>query len=121
MKIIKVICAALLMAAIMQAQAQDKFEKVKSVKNIKATVKLLGGSMTVIIPDREPNQRYSAIDLPEELKKDGLRISINGDIGAIPPNVRMIGTPFRITCIKVTAAGQKKYKLSKRSYCLIKK
>ena len=122
MKSIAIIGVVLLTASTLQMKAQGgTFEKVKSVKNIKATVKVLNATQTVVITDKDPNQRYTAIDLPEELKKDGLHLTIDGEVGAIPPNVRMIGTPFRITCIKVSAAEQKKYKLSKKSYCLAKK
>ena len=112
------IWAVLLMVVFVQGHAQTKFEKVKSLKGINVTVKVLNPTQVVVVPDAEPNQRYSSVDIPEELKKDGLRLSIDGDVGAIPPNVRMIGTPFRITCIHVTNAERKKYKLSRKSYCI---
>ncbi len=120
MKIIKAICILLLAVASLQLSAQTTFQKVKSVKGIKVTVKAQGADMFVVIPDTQPNQRYLASDLPEELRKDGLHLTIDGDIGAIPPNVRMIGTPFHITCIRVSAADKKQYKLNKRKWCMKK-
>lgn len=118
MKKLRLFITLLMLAVVIGASAQAKFEKVKSLKGIQATVKMLNETQTVIIPDSEPNQRYVATDLPAELHKDGLHLSIDGDVGAIPPNVRMIGVPFHITCIKVTAAEKKKYKLSKKKWCM---
>lgn len=114
------IMAVVLLAVIMQVQAQTEFKKVGSIKGIKVHVQALSPTQIVVIRDDQPNQRYVATELPEELRRDGLHLSIDGDVGAIPPNVRMIGTPFHITCIKVSAAEQKKYKLAKRKYCLKK-
>jgi hypothetical protein len=107
----------LFMSALMQVRAQEKFEKVSSVKNLNVTVKVLSEKMTVLVPGTNANQRYLAAELPDELKKDGLHLTVDGDIGKIPPNVRMAGTPFRITCIKVSKEEEKKYKLPKRKYC----
>lgn len=118
MKKIRFFMTLLMLSAVLGASAQAKFEKVKSLKGIKVTVKVLNEKQTVIVPDSEPTQRYVATDLPDELRKDGLRLSIDGDVGAIPPNVRMIGVPFHITCIKVTSADKKKYKLSKKMWCM---
>ncbi|MBS1683395.1 MAG: hypothetical protein JSS76_01480 [Bacteroidetes bacterium] len=118
MKNIQLFIILLMLSAAIGASAQTKFEKVKSLKDIKATVKVLNEKQTVIVPDTEPTQRYVATELPEELRKDGLHLSIDGDVGAIPPNVRMIGVPFHITCIKVTSAEKKKYKLSKKKWCM---
>lgn len=118
MKKIRLFMTLLMFSVVLGASAQAKFEKVKSLKGIKATVKVLNETQTVIVPDSDPNQRYVATDLPAELRKDGLHLSIDGDVGAIPPNVRMIGVPFHITCIKVTSSDRKKYKLSKKMWCM---
>jgi hypothetical protein len=120
MRSIKAIVVVMLVVVAVKLQAQTTFQKVKSVKGIKVHVQALNATQMVVIRDDQPNQRYVATDLPEELRKDGLHLSLDGDIGAIPPNVRMIGTPFRMTCIRVSAAEQKKYKLAKRKYCLKK-
>lgn len=118
MKKIRLFMTLLMFSVVLGASAQAKFEKVKSLKGIKVTVKVLNETQTVIVPDTDPNQRYVATDLPAELRKDGLHLSIDGDVGAIPPNVRMIGVPFHITCIKVTSSDRKKYKLSKKMWCM---
>ena len=108
------------MAVLLQVNAQVEFKKVREVKNIKVVVKVLNENMVVVVPDNEPNQRYTAAELPAELKKDGLHLTISGEVGEIPPNVRMVGTPFRITCISISKEEQNKFKLSKRKFCLKK-
>ncbi|MFN8309762.1 MAG: hypothetical protein U0T73_07355 [Chitinophagales bacterium] len=97
------------------AYCQMNFEKVGSLKNLHVTVKVLGPELIAVVPESGTG-RYSAGMLPKELQQDGLPLIVRGDVGKIPPNVRMIGTPFRITCIKVSAADKKKYHLSKRKY-----
>jgi hypothetical protein len=116
MKSIKVIYTIVLAIVVLHVHAQAEFKKVRSVKDMKATVKILNPSLTVIIPDSEPNQRYLATDLPDELKKDGLPLSVDGDVGAIAPNVRLIATPFHITRVRVSSGDKKKYKLSRKEY-----
>ena len=118
MKWIKVCMPIVIMMVVMQLSAQTEFKKVKSVKNLKATVKLLNENLAVLIPDGEAKQRYTAADLPAELKKDGLHLTIDGDVGEVPANVRMVGTPLHVTCVHIAKAEQKKYKLSKRIYCI---
>jgi hypothetical protein len=76
--------------------------------------------MVVLNSDAGTNQRYASAELPDELKKDGLHLTLDGDIGKIPANVRMAGTPFRITCIKISKEEAQKHKLSKRKYCFKK-
>lgn len=97
------------------AFCQMHFEKVGSLKNLHVKVKVLGPELIVVVPEGIDG-RYSAGMLPKELQQDGLPLTVSGDVGKIPPNVRMIGTPFRITCVKVSAADKKQYHLSKRKY-----
>lgn len=97
--------------------AQVNFEKVGEKKNMHVTVKVLGPELVVVVPD-DNSTRFSAGTLPKELQQDGLQLTVSGDIGKIPPNVRMIGTPFRITKICLTKAMQQQYKLKKRKYAV---
>jgi hypothetical protein len=112
--------AVILLALMSHANAQqDMFAHPTAVKGQKMTVKMINETQTALVPDNAPNQRYSANDLPADLKKDGLHLVIDGEIGEIPANVRMSSTPFRIKCIKVASGDQKKYKLKKK-YCFKK-
>jgi hypothetical protein len=105
----------LLLPAFTLLHAQEKFEKDHSVKNLKLKVKLMGDK---IVLEAGASERYVATDLPEELKKDGLELLVDGDVGRIPANVRMIGTPLQLNCIHISKAEAAKYQLSKKKYCL---
>lgn len=87
------------------------------VTNEKGTVKFLENQeIVVIVPDKNPTGRYISNQLPEEYRKDGLKVTYSGDVGKIPPNFRMLGTPLRLKCICVSSKEQKKFKLKKRKY-----
>ena len=93
------------------------FEWEKKVSNVKATIKFLEDKETVVIvPDDNASMRYISQQLPEEYKKEGLKVTFSGWLGKIPPNVRMIGKPLKLKCICITSTEQKKFKLTKRKY-----
>jgi hypothetical protein len=97
--------------------AQDDWEWERQVSNVKAKISLLeNGETWVIVPDDNANMRYISRQLPEEYKKDGLAITFNGWIGKIPPHIRMLGTPLKLTKVWVNCADKKKYKLKKCNY-----
>ncbi|MBS1612976.1 MAG: hypothetical protein JST49_09160 [Bacteroidetes bacterium] len=114
----KRLLAALLMLVVANSYAQNwTYEKDKDVTNMKATVQLLNdGEMAVLNPDGNPSGRYISEQLPKEYKVEGLRVTINGYTGKIPPYVRMMGSPLYITKIWISKAEKKKYKLSKCKY-----
>lgn len=106
----------MLLVVAFATRAQD-FVADKTIKNLKATVQILAdGTTAVLVPDDNQSGRYLAAKLPEEYKKEGLKVTISGVVGKIPPNVRMMGTPLHLTCICVTKAEQQKFKLKKRKY-----
>lgn len=110
---------AILLLALSTGLAQGTdFEYEKTpIKNVKATIKVLNnGELFVIVPDNNENMRYISLQLPEEYKKDGLKVKFTGWEGKIPPNVRMMGKPLKLKSICVTKAEQKKYKLKKAKY-----
>ena len=113
MKLIPIITALLFTSII--AYAQNGFTTVRYVKDMKVEVKAVN-NMIVLIPNANPNERYIAENMPEELKSNGLQMSISGDIGKIPSNARMMGTPFKLACVTITKTMQSKYKLKKRKW-----
>ena len=122
MRGLRILMAAMLLWVFGNAEAQiDMYAHATPVKGIKVRVKVLGENQVLIVPDKDPSQRYTANELPAELRKDGLHLTVDGEKGEIPPNVRMIGNPFRITCITVSGAEKRKYKLSKRKFVIRKK
>lgn len=106
------------MAATFKASAQMDFGPDKEISNVKATVHFLNEDLAVLIPDADAGGRYISPQLPEEYKKEGLKVTFNGVTGKIPPNVRMMGTPLTITKIWVTCAEKKKFKLKKCKYVI---
>lgn len=108
----------LLVFAVSFLFGQDtQFEWEKKLEKWKGKVTVLEDKETwVIIPDNNPNGRFISQQLPEEYKKEGLKISFNGWRGIIPPNFRMLGTPLKLNCICITKSEQKKFGLKKRSY-----
>jgi hypothetical protein len=53
-----------------------------------------------IVPDSDRGTRYAPDRLPDDVKKDGVRVIFSGRVGPIDPNVRMWGTPFTVTSIR---------------------
>ena len=114
MKRFSLIVVVLVMA--LATRAQD-FVPDRTIKHVKATVQILGdGTTAVLVPDDNKSGRYLSTQLPEDYKKEGLKVTISGVVGKIPPNFRMMGTPLKLTCICVTKAEQQKFKLKKRKY-----
>lgn len=53
-----------------------------------------------LVADGEVGSRYAPEGgLAQEFRQDGLRVVFSGVVGEIPPNVRMWGTPLRVTKI----------------------
>lgn len=46
-------------------------------------------------------RRFLPAIIPADFKKHNLKIFFSGNVGAIPPNVRMIGTPFELETIEM--------------------
>ena len=100
------------------SNAQDtQFEWEKKSEKWNGEVTVLEDKETwIFIPDNNPNGRFISQQLPEEYKKEGLKVSFSGWRGIIPPNFRMIGTPLKLTCICMSTAEQKKFNLKKTKY-----
>ncbi|MBI4682668.1 MAG: hypothetical protein HY757_06160 [Nitrospirae bacterium] len=54
----------------------------------------------VVVPDYDDTQRFLPENLPEIFKKHGLKVIFSGKICEIPDNVRLVGTPFKLTSIE---------------------
>jgi hypothetical protein len=59
-----------------------------------------GSGRWSLVPDDDPGQRYAPDELPEAFRVEGLRVVFSGEVGEIPPNVRMWGTPLHLTAIR---------------------
>jgi hypothetical protein len=70
--------------------------------NERGTIQQLSATQQwyIIVPDFDPTTRFLPSNLPEKLKKDGIRVIFSGEIGEIPANVRLIGRPLHLKLIK---------------------
>ena len=53
-----------------------------------------------IVPDGDRGTRYAPDRLPEEFRKNGLRVIFSGRPGTVDPADRTWGTPLRLTAIR---------------------
>ena len=54
-----------------------------------------------IVPDDDRGTRYAPDRLPDEFKKDGVRVVFSGRVGTVDPNVRAWGIPLTVTAIRL--------------------
>ena len=54
-----------------------------------------------IMPDDDRGTRYAPDRLPDEFRKDGLRVIFSGRAGQVDPNVRTWGIPLTVTNIRL--------------------
>jgi hypothetical protein len=54
-----------------------------------------------IVPDDDREIRYAPDRLPDEFKKDRVRVMFSGRIGTVDPNVRTWGIPLTLTSIRL--------------------
>ncbi|MBL0309185.1 MAG: hypothetical protein IPP77_05770 [Bacteroidetes bacterium] len=96
---------------------EDNFEWIRKINGVKGKVTMLEFEQTwIIIPDENPNGRYFSNQLPDEYKKEGLKVSFCGMVGKIPPNVRLLATPLKLSCICISKKEKKKFGLNSRKY-----
>ena len=92
----------LLLAAVISLPAMSQKHKKAHVYQSGTVMNFPKGSQTyIIVPDSDPNKRYVPTALADEFKKDNLKVEFIGVEGEIPPNVRMVGTPFRLKDIRL--------------------
>ena len=53
-----------------------------------------------IVPDSDRETRYAPDRLPDDFKKDGLRVVFSGRVGPVDPNARTWGIPLTLTKIE---------------------
>ncbi len=100
MKKIIAILIVVMMSIFGATHAMCQKHKKKQVMQSGVVMNIPEGSSTyVIIPDSNPNQRY-LVDLPANFQHAGMKVEFSGAEGTIDPNVRMVGTPFRLSRIR---------------------
>ncbi len=112
----KYLLAIVCMVVSVSLSAQTDFEWERKISKVKATVNSLGDEIFVIKPEGDGSNRYISQQLPEEYKKEGLKVTFTGMVGKIPPNFRMMGTPLKLISISVAGKEMKKFGLKKCKY-----
>lgn len=80
--------------------AFDNRKTVETVENKVGTVRRIHDKLYIIISE-DNRSRFAPCNLPDEFKKDGLRIVFSGDVKEIYPNERWAATLFKLTDYKV--------------------
>jgi hypothetical protein len=81
------------------AQPQDLSDATGSIEAVN-----LRAGWYAIVPDGDRDTRYAPDRLPEDFKKDGLRVVFSGRVGRVDPNARTWGIPLELTKIALAPA-----------------
>ncbi len=91
--------------------AFDDRKTVETVENKVGTVRRIHDELYIIISE-DNRSRFAPCNLPDKLKKEGLKIRFSGDIKEIYPNERWAATLFKLTDYKAVKAEEKSTKAS---------
>ena len=99
------LCLVLFITSILFSSCSAKHNPLEAgdeLVNEPGTVKQLSSNPQwfVIVPDFDHTIRFLPSNLPNKLKRDGIRVIFSGEIGEIPAKVRLIGIPLDLTNIK---------------------
>ncbi|MBV6625952.1 MAG: hypothetical protein KI793_23975 [Rivularia sp. (in: Bacteria)] len=86
--------------------AFDDRKTVGTVKNKVGTVRRIHDKLYIIISE-DNRSRFAPCNLPDEFKREGLKIRFSGDIKEIYPNERWAATLFKLTDYKVADSEDK--------------
>ena len=114
-KFMIMLCTMVISYSLMAQSGDFPYEKIGDLKEAKLQVKMLAEDSYVLIDLKDDTKRYYAVNLPDVYKKNELNLICTGIIGKVPPNFRMIGTPLKLTEVKV-GKGYKKLKVKVKSF-----
>lgn len=78
------------------------FEITSVVYRQEGIIKKFGEDPDVYIIEAENGtRRYLPAIIPEDFKQHNLKVYFSGNAGNVPPNVRMVGTPFELETIEI--------------------
>jgi len=99
----------LLIATLLQMSitAQAQIDSVGFLPKTAATIVQIRPDIFGIVPNDNTGQRFIAKNLPARLQAADTQVLVSGIIGRIPPNVRMMGTPFQIKTIELNTSGDR--------------
>ncbi len=86
--------------------AFDNRKTVDTVENQVGTVRRIHDKLYIIISE-DNRSRFAPCNLPDEFKKEGLKIRFSGDVKEIYPNERWAATLFKLTDYKAVDSEDK--------------
>ncbi|MDY6901103.1 MAG: hypothetical protein SWZ49_23930 [Cyanobacteriota bacterium] len=92
--------------------AFDSRKTVDTVENQLGTVRRIHDKLYIIISE-DNRSRFAPCNLPNEFKKEGLKIRFSGDVKEIYPNERWAATLFKLSDYKVVDSEDKLTKANK--------
>ena len=90
-------------AAIFVALLAAQAEELKDVHGVIEAVNPRNGWYG-IVPDGDRGTRYAPDRLPDDFKKDGVRVVFSGRVGPTDPNARTWGIPLTLSNIRVESS-----------------
>ncbi|MCS6818422.1 MAG: hypothetical protein NZ522_00620 [Chitinophagales bacterium] len=103
----------LIFTSVFYLPAQD-YEWLYKVQYKKGIIRVFSEDAVVIIDRIKDSERYVSMQLPDSWKRDSLLIVFSGRVGAVPPNVRMLGTPLKLEYLATTRQQAEKFGIRKR-------
>ena len=92
--------------------AFDSRKTVDTLEKQVGTVRRIHDKLYIIVSE-DNRSRFAPCNLPDEFKKEGLKIIYSGEIKEIYPNERWAATLFKLTDYKVVDEKNKSIKASK--------
>ena len=74
---------------------------VRTVTDKEGEIMLIGNIVLISIPPGTRRYKVCEVDVPEELKIEGLKVRFSGEVLEIFHNERLMGTPTRLTRIDI--------------------
>ena len=74
---------------------------VRTVTDKEGEIMLIGNNVLISIPPGTRRYKVCDVDVPEELKVEGLKVRFSGEVLEIFHNERLMGTPTRLTSIDI--------------------
>ncbi len=74
---------------------------IRTITDKNGEIMLIGNNVTISIPPGTKRYKVCDIDVPKELKVEGIKVRFSGEILEIFQNERLMGTPTRLTKIDI--------------------
>lgn len=74
---------------------------IRTISNLEGEIMLIGNNILISIPPGNKRFKLCHVDIPKELKIEGLKVRFSGQVLEIFNNERLMGTPIRLTEIDI--------------------